>query len=98
MARFEITNYGKNLHFPYKGKAVFLYRNHTQSTDDEKLASIASSFQYVSVTERETPLREMKKRELVAKARSLGIPSAANKTKAQLREEIESFDLGRKVL
>lgn len=88
MARFEITNYGKNLHFPYKNEEVFLTRNKTELTDDEELAKLAEKFKYVDVVENVTPLLEMSKKELVEKARSLGIARSANKSKATLRAEI----------
>jgi len=88
MGRFEITNYARNLHFPYKADEIFLARNKTEYTDDQELADIARKFKYVDVVENVKPLLDMSKKELIARARSLGITSAANKSKAQLRKDI----------
>jgi len=93
MGRFEITNHGRLVIVPHPktGEAVWFPRNKTQIVDDEELAKKAEEYsKYIGVEEKETPLQEMRKKELMEKARSLGIPSAANKTKAQLRQEIES--------
>lgn len=90
MGRFAITNYARNLHFPYKKDEVKLSRNITEYTDDEELAELARQFKYVDVVETKKPLLEMSKKELVERARSLEIKNAAQKSKAQLRTEIES--------
>lgn len=95
MDRFEIHNYGKNLHFPYTDPdgnevEVFLYRNRTERTDDAVLAGICEKFPNVGVVDNGVDLTELSKKELVELATKAGISNAHNKKKANLKELIKS--------
>lgn len=95
MGRFEIHNYGKNVHFPYtppdgKEEEVFLYRNHTERTDDSVLAGICEEFPSVGVVDNGLDLSELSKDDLVELATEAGISNAHNKKKADLIKLIKS--------
>ena len=95
MGKFEIHNYGKNLHFPYTPKGenemeIFLYRNKTERTDDAVLAGICEKFPNVGVVDNGVDLTELSKKELVGLATTAGISNARNKKKADLKELIKS--------
>lgn len=93
MGRFEIHNYGKNVHFPYtdpdgKEVEIFLYRNRTERTDDAVLAGICEKFPSVGVVDNGLDLSELSKDDLVELAAEAGISNAHNKKKADLIELI----------
>ena len=93
--RFEIHNYGRNVHFPYtppdgKEEEILLYRNKTERTDDAVLAGICEKFPFVGVTDTGLDLSELSKDDLVELATKAGISNAHNKKKADLIELIES--------
>jgi hypothetical protein len=90
MGRFEIHNYGKNVHFPYKKDEVFLYRNRTERTDDEELAAICEKFPSVGVVDKGEDFTQLTKPELVERAKEAGISNAHNRKKAELIELINS--------
>jgi len=92
--RFEIHNYGRNLHFPYMDPdgnevEIFLYRNKTERTDDVALAELCEKFPNVGISDK-GDLSEKSKSELVELATKSGVLNAHNRKKADLIELIKS--------
>lgn len=104
MARFKLTNGGQFITVQHKGETVNFAEGDILDTDDAELARELYRWKYVELQgdlpkEKEAPepappitedLQELSRKELQAKARSLGITIKSKMNKKMLREAIES--------
>jgi len=95
MGRYEMRNYGPTTGLILNGVWMnFWAGSLPQYTDDPVLARLAGDLQYVEVidTEPEKPLDEMTSKELIQKAKGLGLSSLSRKPKTELIEQIMSAE------
>lgn len=77
MAAFEMYNHGfRALFWQYKGQDVCMETGKLYETDDPDFAKAASEQQYIEVIEKEKPVDQMNKKELIAKAARMKIKTS----------------------
>lgn len=96
MAKFGITARKEGLSFTYKGKDYALLCDERITTDDPDLARCAGErSKYVEISgklpELMSKTEALTKKELMSKAKGLGIQVTTKMTKAELVDAIESY-------
>lgn len=81
--RFKVTNYGPSFAIPTPEGEWMLVRDHPENIPDPELAKRAASYPQVEVIDL-TPLKKLRKNELVAMAIEKGNLKAPRRSKAEL--------------